>query len=70
MCLYSITAEYNRPLTAARACIVDDRYDLVECVDFLMTTNVIGHFWLNIIVCTNAACLGCANVFWICRYIV
>ena len=35
MWFHSITAEYNGPLAAAHACIVDDRYDLAECTDAL-----------------------------------
>ncbi len=31
MCLYSFATEYNGPLEAAHAQIVDDRYDMVEC---------------------------------------
>ena len=65
MCLYSITAEYNGPLAAAHACIVDDRYDLVECADDLCcwpTMDLSDQLQGCGIASTDASRLSSANV--------
>ncbi len=66
MCLYSITAEYNGPLAAAHACIVDDRYDLVEGADALLccwpTLDLSDQLRGCSIASTDTSCLSSANV--------
>ena len=66
MCLYGITAKYNGPLAAAHACIVKDRYDLVECADaslcFWPTLDLSDQLRGCIIASTDASRLSSPNV--------